>query len=184
MFQQLSTAYAEPSRAYHNIEHIRACLAEFDECRELARHPEEVEAALWFHDAVYVPGAADNEEQSARLAESALRSHGVAAEVTQRIGDLVRATQHVTLLQEPDAQLLCDIDLAILGREPAVFDRFESQIRREYGWVPESLYRRSRSAILARLLGRASIYQTRRFTERYEGPARRNLKRMLTTLSS
>jgi predicted metal-dependent HD superfamily phosphohydrolase len=184
VFQQLSAAYAEPSRAYHTAEHVQACLAEFDQCRELARHPDEVEAALWFHDAVYVPGAADNEEQSARLAESELKSHGVMAEVTQRVTELVLATQHLSPPKDPDARLLCDIDLAILGRKPVVFDCFESQIRREYQWVPESRYRRSRSAVLARILERPSIYYTRRFAERYEVQARQNLKRSLAALSN
>ncbi|HEX6434059.1 MAG TPA: hypothetical protein VFZ87_07440, partial [Gemmatimonadales bacterium] len=153
-------------------------------CRELARHPEEVEAALWFHDAVYVAGAADNEEQSARLAESALQSHGVAAESCHRVKELVRTTQHLRPPHDPDAQLLCDIDLAILGREPAAFDRFESEIRREYGWVPESQYRSARSAVLARFLARPFIFQTRRFTERYEAQARQNLERAVEALSS
>src|SRR6476620_6270448 len=77
LFVQLAAAYAEPNRQYHTLEHIRDCLAEFDDCRALARHPDELEAGLWFHDAVYRPGASDNEERSADLARTTLSQAGL-----------------------------------------------------------------------------------------------------------
>jgi predicted metal-dependent HD superfamily phosphohydrolase len=184
VFHLLTAAYSEPVRAYHTAEHIRACLAEFDACRELARYPDEVEAALWFHDVVYVPGAPDNEEQSARLAEAALRESGVAAEVSRRIGDLIRATQHPSLPSDWDARLLCDIDLVILGRAPEVFAEYERRIRREYHWVPEDRYRQSRARLLAAFLSRPTIYLTSRFADLYEDQARQNLQRSAADLSS
>jgi len=183
VFERLAAAYAEPTRTYHNAEHIRVCLAEFDKSRDLARHPDEVEAALWFHDAVYVPAESDNEEQSARLAESTLRSNEVPADTAQRIAELVRATRHVTIPQVPDAQLVCDIDLSILGRAPDQFDRFERQIRREYAAVPEQAYRLARAEVLTGLLHRASIYQLPYFRDRYEARARENLTRVLGELA-
>src|SRR5678809_692845 len=66
-YEQLTDAYAEPHRCYHTQQHIAECLEEFDEARHLARDPVAIELALWFHDAVYNPRAADNEEQSALL---------------------------------------------------------------------------------------------------------------------
>jgi predicted metal-dependent HD superfamily phosphohydrolase len=183
VFEQLSAAYADPSRAYHTAEHVQTCLAEFDASRALARHPDEVEAALWFHDAVYVPGAADNEEQSAGLAQSALRSSGVPADVSQRIAELVRATRHASIPVDSDARLVCDIDLAVLGRPPDEFSEFERQIRREYRGVPEHAYRRSRTEVLTEFLARRLIYQTPYFREVYEARARENLTRLLAELA-
>lgn len=182
IFTHLAAAYAEPARAYHTAEHIRDCLAQLDMSRELARRPDEVEAAVWFHDAVYVPGASDNEDRSARLAQTALQACAVQLEVSRRVAELVLATRHLTLAREPDGQLLCDIDLSILGREPEIFDEFESRIRREYAWVPEPMYRVTRSEVLAGFLRRRSIYQTEYFRERYEQPARANLERALAGL--
>jgi predicted metal-dependent HD superfamily phosphohydrolase len=182
VFAQLAAAYAEPGRAYHTAEHIRDTLAEFDLTRDLAQHPDEVEAALWLHDAVYLPGGSDNEEQSAELARTALSLDGVPAEVSHRIAGLVLATRHVTLPTAPDEQLICDIDLSILGREPAVFDEFERRIRREYAWVPEPVYRRERSLVLSGFLRRHPIYQTDQIRHRYELSARANLKRVIAQL--
>jgi predicted metal-dependent HD superfamily phosphohydrolase len=183
IFARLTAAYAEPGRAYHTAEHIRDCLAELDLTRDLAQYPDEVEAALWFHDAVYLPGAPDNEDQSAELARIALSMAAVPREVTDRTAVLVLATKHAGVPSSPDEQLICDIDLSILGREPRIFDTFEQQIRREYAWVPEPTYRRERSVVLSGFLRRRSIYQTDQFRHRYEAVARANLKRLLDQLA-
>jgi predicted metal-dependent HD superfamily phosphohydrolase len=182
IFAQLAAAYAEPERAYHTAEHIRDCLAELDLSRDLAQYPDEVEAALWFHDAVYRPGASDNEDQSAELARTALSVGAVPHEVADRTAALVLATRHAGVPNSPDEQLICDIDLSILGREPGIFDAFERQIRREYAWVPEPMYRRERSAVLSGFLRRRSIYQTNQFRHRYEALARANLERLIEKL--
>ena len=182
IFAQLAAAYAEPERAYHTAEHIRDCLAELDLSRDLAQYPDEVEAALWFHDAVYQPGASDNEDRSAELARTALSLRAVPHEVADRTAALVLATRHAALSSSPDEQLICDIDLSILGREPEIFDAFERRIRREYARVPEPIYRRERSAVLSGFLRRRSIYQTDQFRHRYEALARANLERLIEKL--
>jgi predicted metal-dependent HD superfamily phosphohydrolase len=184
IFAHLAAAYTEPGRAYHTAEHIDDCLSQLDLSRDLARRPDEVEAALWFHDAVYLPGGPDNEDRSARLAQTALLACAVPLEVSRRVGELVLATRHLTIPRDSDAQLVCDIDLSILGREPEVFDEFERRIRKEYAWVPEPIYRSSRSEVLTGFLRRRSIYQTENFRERYEQPARANLERILAELAS
>jgi predicted metal-dependent HD superfamily phosphohydrolase len=184
IFAHLAAAYTEPGRAYHTAEHIDDCLSQLDLSRDLARRPDEVEAALWFHDAVYLPGGPDNEDRSARLAQTALLACAVPLEVSRRVGELVLATRHLTIPRDSDAQLVCDIDLSILGREPEVFDEFERRIREEYAWVPEPIYRSSRSEVLTGFLRRRSIYQTENFRERYEQPARANLERILAELAS
>lgn len=183
IFSHLSAAYAEPGRAYHTAEHIRDCLAQLDHGREVAQRPDEIEAALWFHDAVYVPGGSDNEERSASLAQAALMACGVEASLAQRIADLVLATRHLTVSDASDTQLLCDIDLSILGRDSKTFDEFERRIRLEYDWVPEPVYRISRSEVLTGFLRRGFIYQTDFFRQRYESSARANLERLVAQLA-
>lgn len=182
IFAALDAAYNEPARAYHTAEHILDCLEQFDLSRRRAERPDEIEAAIWFHDAVYLPGSPDNEERSAQLAGTSLAEAGVPLEAAHRIAELVLATQHVSIPREPDAALLCDIDLSILGRTPEVFDQFEQRIRREYAWVPEPVYRSARTEILEGFLTRRSIFQTDFFRDRYEAPARANLARVLKQL--
>lgn len=182
VLNDLVAAYAEPARNYHTAEHIRDCLAQFDLCPQIATHPDEVEAAIWFHDAVYQPGASDNEGMSARLARTSLTDAGASLEVADRIADLVLATQHLSIAEEPDAALLCDVDLSILGRTPDVFDEFERRIRQEYAWVHDPAYRSGRTQILKGFLERRSIFQTDFFRERYEALARANVARIVKEL--
>ena len=177
-------AYAEPTRAYHTAEHIEDCLTLLDASRVLALYPDEVEAAIWFHDAVYVASGTDNEARSAALARDSLSEAQVAPDVAERISSLVLETRHLAPSNRPDAALLCDIDLAVLGRPPEAFDLFERRIRQEYARVPEPIYRRGRSEILRGFLERASIFQTTWFRSRFEAPARANLERALTKLAA
>jgi predicted metal-dependent HD superfamily phosphohydrolase len=184
IFAELMAAYGRPERAYHNAEHIQDCLRELDESHTLADHPDSVEAALWFHDAVYVPGAADNEEKSAELARRALTNARVPRDIAETVATLVLVTKHVTLPDTLNEQLICDIDLSVLGREPEEFVAFEAKIRREYARVPEPAYRRERSVVLNEFLRRPTIYQTDYFRTRYEARARDNLHDLLIQLST
>jgi predicted metal-dependent HD superfamily phosphohydrolase len=183
LLSALEAAYAEPARAYHTAEHVRDCLAQFDLSRHTAQRPDEVEAAIWFHDAVYLPGSPDNEDRSARLARLALADFGAPVAVAEAVAGLVVATQHLAIPSQPDAALLCDIDLSILGRTPEVFDEFERRIRQEYAWVPEPVYRSARAELLDGFLRRPSIFQTDFFRQQYEIPARGNLQRVIAQLS-
>ncbi len=183
VFDRLVAAYAEPTRAYHTAEHIEDCLTLLDASRVPVPHPDAVEAAIWFHDAAYVAGNTDNETRSAELAGVSLGDAGVASDVVERISGLVLETRHVTIPEQPDAALVCDIDLAILGRPPDAFDVFEHRIRQEYAMVSEPMYRRGRSEILRRFLQRASIFQTDWFRQRFEDAARANLERALKRLA-
>ena len=182
VFQQLADAYAEPARFYHTAAHIADCLAQLDGNRDLASRPDEVEASLWFHDAVYLPGAPDNEDRSASLARSCLAGAAPLG-APERVAAMVLATKHLDLPTDSNTQLLCDIDLSILGREPSEFGEFERRIRQEYAWVPEPMYRRARAEVLNGFIRRRSIYHTDRFVQRYEGAARRNLERAVAALS-
>jgi predicted metal-dependent HD superfamily phosphohydrolase len=181
-FDQLQMCYTEPHRAYHNLAHIADCLTQFDQVRDLAESPTEVEAALWFHDVIYDPRRQDNEEHSADWAWAALTDFGIATALCERIRALILATKHTAISQGQDAQLLVDIDLSILGRPPAEFDRYERAIRQEYAWVAEEQFRHGRAKILHGFLARERIYQTTHFYQRLEQPARQNLTRSVAKL--
>jgi predicted metal-dependent HD superfamily phosphohydrolase len=75
---------------------------------------------------------------------------------------LVMATGHDAVPQGRDQEVLVDIDLSILGATPARFDEYEQQVRAEYAWVPEFLFRRKRRAILGQFLARPRSTPPRR----------------------
>jgi predicted metal-dependent HD superfamily phosphohydrolase len=182
VYRLLSDLYAEPQRAYHTMNHLTHCLDELEDARHLAEHPNEVEMALWFHDAIYDPKAKDNEARSAELAQRIATEARLPAAFGARVADLILATQHQGLPEGADAQLLVDIDLAILGRPRGEFDDYEANIRKEYLFVPWPEYRPARSAVLRSFLDRPAIYSTEFFQQKYESRARANLERSLEKL--
>lgn len=181
-FDVLAAHYAEPHRYYHSARHIAECLAAFDPASHLAKQPVAVELALWFHDAIYDTHAADNEEQSAVLAERCLQEAGADSDLRSAVSDLVLATKAHDVSRQEDAPLLVDIDLSILGADETRFFEYESQIRREYAWVPDALFSEKRAEILQRFLDRGKIYQTKHFFETHEDRARANLHASMSRL--
>jgi predicted metal-dependent HD superfamily phosphohydrolase len=181
-FAQLLRAYDDPHRAYHNAAHIEDCLEQLDRAAVRAQKPEEVEAALWFHDAICDPRESDNEERSAAWAAQVLDEAGAAPVVSQRIAALIRATKHDSSPDTNDCSLLMDVDLSILGREPEVFAAHDRAIREEYRWVGETEYRSGRAQILEQFLRRPKIYWTEDFRSRLEAQARENLMRAIAQL--
>lgn len=181
VLERLLASYAAPGRHYHTLQHLAECLALFDQVARLAEHPGEAAIALWFHDAVYVPQARDNEARSAARACDALAAAGAGQAMIAHVSALVMATAHHEATADRDARLVIDIDLAILGAEPARFAQYEQQVRAEYSAVPASLYRHKRGELLARLLARPAIYSTPELHARLEAQARRNLGRVIAS---
>lgn len=173
---ELLDRYSEPWRKYHTLQHLAECLSLFAPASHLAARPTEIEAALWFHDAIYELRAKDNEEQSACLAQSVLVSGGVSSEVVSRVSALVLATKHHAVPSQPDAQLLVDVDLSILGSAPARFAEYEQQIKEEYSFVPEATFSQKRREVLSSFLERPRIFSTEYFFTRLESQARANLR--------
>jgi predicted metal-dependent HD superfamily phosphohydrolase len=170
LFNQLVRAYGEPQRHYHTLQHLRECLAHCEAAAALARRPEEVELALWFHDAVYDPRRQDNEQRSADWARSSVLAAGCDAAIAERVAGLVLLTAgHEAPADDPDAQLLLDVDLAILGAAPARFVEYERQIRAEYAHVPQAPA--ARASWPASRRARACIPPSPSMTRWKHGPA-------------
>jgi len=181
-YNELIEAHAQMHRAYHTLEHIAACLQHLDSVRDKLEKPDEVEMALWFHDAVYEPFSATNEEDSAVWAADWLQERGAAKPVIARIADHILDTKSHDTPNSLDGQYMLDIDLSILGTRPDIYDEFELNIRREYKRVPGFIFRKKRKAILEGFLARDAIYATEHFREKLEQPARINLLRAVSQL--
>jgi predicted metal-dependent HD superfamily phosphohydrolase len=175
-------AWTEPGRRYHDVEHLRQCLAELDRAPAGGADRDRVETALWFHDAIYDPRAEDNEARSADWALRGLAALGIPSIVTDDVARLVLLTRHAGPAPDASGRLVCDVDLAVLGQDAASFDRYDRRIRAEYEWVPEPAYRAARRAVLAGLLARSPLYQTAYFRDRYGAAARENLTRAIARL--
>jgi len=181
LFAELLARYGEAHRHYHTIAHVDACLGSFDWYRGSARHPERVELALWFHDAVYDPRAHDNEHRSAHLAGARLHELGVPGAIIDEIAVHVLSTRSHRG-DHPDTKLVLDLDLGILGAPAHTFAEFEREIRAEYAHVAEGAFALGRRDLLREFLTRTEIYGTPAVREELESRARDNLRRRVREL--
>ncbi len=182
LYKTIIANYNEPGRYYHTLAHLNECFVKLAELKDLAIYPAEIELALWFHDAIYQPSQQDNELRCAQWAQTSLLEADLDQTVADRIHDLIMATQHHAKPEHIDAKILVDADLAILGADPARFKNYTVQIRQEYAWVSEPVYRLKRAEILRHFLAQPAIFNTGRFIERYEQIARNNLLQALEQL--
>lgn len=181
-YDKLIAAYTEPHRAYHTRQHLEECLTRLREVRGMCSHPDEVELALWYHDAIYAPRRSDNETRSADWLVKIANQISVPVTVIGRMRELVLATRHDAIPAGIDAQILVDIDLSILGASAQRFDEYERQVRKEYRWVPLLLYRSQRARILESFVKRPRIYSTEFHFNMLESKAHENITRSLGQL--
>ncbi|MBK9036774.1 MAG: hypothetical protein IPL61_36915 [Myxococcales bacterium] len=181
-------AWSTPPRAYHDLAHLDAVLAEYHAAAARApwRQPREVYWALVCHDAIYVAGARDNEARSADLAdELAARFVTDALDLAAVRAMILATARHGAIAGEAlddDTARMLDCDLAILGAEPARFDAYDAAVAREYGHVPVTAYRAGRRAFLAGLAAAPRIFCSLDGHRRLDAAARSNLSRAIAKL--
>ena len=184
----LRSRYDEPWRHYHVWDHPQAMLRHLSTAQAdgvaVADHDAAVGFILW-HDAIYDPQATGgrNERLSAELCRHEMAPLASAASVDRAVAAIVATIDHRLPAGDcPDAALLLDIDLSILGAGAAAFDAYDDAIRREYAHVVEADYRAGRRAILTRFLERDRLYLTEWGHARWEDAARANVRRAIDRL--
>ncbi|MFI9006742.1 hypothetical protein ACIGNX_05850 [Actinosynnema sp. NPDC053489] len=177
----LVARYAEPHRRYHNADHVLAVARDVDVLaladHRTARERAVLALAALAHDVVYdgVPG--EDERRSADWARARLAGLPEA----DAVADLVLATaDHAS--DDPLTCLLLDADLAILGSDPAGYERYRRAVRAEYAHVPDDAWRTGRARVLRSLAGRDPLYAGPHARARWEERARANLAAELSSL--
>jgi predicted metal-dependent HD superfamily phosphohydrolase len=186
LFDALVQRYVEPHRRYHTLVHVESVLTHIDGLVQAGEPVEDrwaVELAAWFHDAVHEPTGRDDEARSAQLAVEMLGVAGVGPARLERVSDLVMATEH-HVPDGPDAALLVDADLAILGADRDGYLAYAEAIREEYAVFDDARYRDGRVAVLHGLLDRPLLYHTRTMREARAQRAKANLGAELRALTS
>jgi predicted metal-dependent HD superfamily phosphohydrolase len=180
----VASAYADPSRGYHDTRHLAEVLDRLDELAEhdVAYDVDAVRLAAWFHDAVY-DGERDAEERSAAWAEDALA--GVApVPVVAEVARLVRLTEtHTPEEGDANGRALSDADLGILAAPRERYEEYVAAVRREYAHLDDDVFVAGRAEVLRGLAERAHLFHTPYARERWEHAARANVERELAALA-
>jgi len=156
VFEDVREHYAGPGRFYHTLDHVQSVLEAVESLGSLARNLNAVKLAAWLHDVIYDSRASDNEERSADYAERLCEKLSIPD--GRLVASLIRKTKTHDAEDDPDAQVLIDADLAILGSSEPAYRAYSEKIRQEYAWVPEADYRQGRRRVLQTFLSRPKIF--------------------------
>ena len=189
LIEALRARYSQPGRHYHSWDHIDALLLHYCRWEAYFHRPAPVLWALYWHDAIYDPQAKDNEEQSAVLLEREAQGYLPADDIAFAAAIVRATTAHkvpggLSPEDVEDAALFLDLDLSILGAPTRVYDRYETDIRKEYAFVPADAFRAGRGAILKGFLARKRLYLTDLAHAAWDALARVNLKRAIAALET
>lgn len=197
-FYELQVQYNKPKRYYHTFEgHIRFCVYNFLEyVIDRVKNPINVLWQLILHDSVmdfgrsdevnceareYVPGY--NDAMSAQYAGEFLSKYDVDVEIINSVAKAIVYYDHKSVPDDDDVKTGLDIDLLILAQSQDVFDEYENNIRKEYLWVKEDIFRKKRIEILISFLNnRPRIFLTDYLYDQYEDQARVNIERSIDKL--
>ncbi len=175
LWQEVEQAYTASGRHYHTLNHLDSLLTELRPFQSEFHHWDTIVFAITYHDVVYNILKSNNEEKSAALAESRLQDIGCPAMEIEHCKQLIRATQKHEEA-EPWINLFTDADLSILGSAPDVYQHYTTQIRKEYNFYPDLIYKPGRKKVLTHFLKMPRIFKTKAFFEKYETAARSNLQ--------
>ena len=185
VFYEAREAYRSPGRHYHTWDHVLDCAEKLRGFELESARP--VFIALVFHDAVYVAGRNDNEALSANMAADVLAEQArIPRAEGEAIEQIILATKHHAPAADATRELrvALDIDMSILGSEPATYDAYAEHVKRE--WVPSvtspERFAAGRAAFLSKLLDSTHIFTTEEGKSRWEAAARANIARELVGL--
>lgn len=174
--------YTEPTRWYHTYLHaVSVAEASSLWAKELGFSKSQCDtcyiAGIW-HDAVYVPGAKDNEELSA---QALLQLHPWATESA----NIVRKTtvehhisDEITWDNDPLTCLVLDADLLSLAAPYNEFLQHQMNIAREHNLEEVTI---SHTAFLSKFLEKKSIFRSPLASD-YEAFAINNITRLINTV--
>ena len=175
--------YAEPHRKCRDRHQLMEVLDALRAFRAGGDVPPTVVCAAYGHDVIYDPTAADNEQRSAALTASVLRRLEKPAVFVDEVVRLIPLTAtHTPADEDEDGAMLCDADLAILAAPDQRYRESAAAVRWEYRHLSDETFRTGRTAVLREILDGPRLYATPEGVRRWDGAARRNVRRELTRL--
>jgi len=188
-FDWLMSQYQETHRYYHNLNHLFHL---FNTPFERTDYGSSLIRTLFFffHDCIYKIPSSTNEEDSATECEARLSSMGFVksesvfnrhkgGETRDFVCETILLSKHTQPTNNTFQQELLDADLCILGGNPQEYKEYVTNIRTEYGVVPQNVWNEKRGEFLEFMLTKPRIFQSPLFYGLYEEQARQNMSEEL-----
>ncbi|MCP5432500.1 MAG: hypothetical protein H6923_04435 [Alphaproteobacteria bacterium] len=177
---RLKARYGEPHRAYHTWTHIEALLAGLAAHSSLVSDTTPVGLAILYHDAVYDPLSATNEEDSAELLEEEVGATLDVETLAATRAMIVATAGHAlpsfgTESFRADCAVFLDLDLSIFAAPRPEFAAYHEAVRMEYAHVTPTVYAAARRDVLKGFLARERLFLSPALSSEWDWRARANL---------
>ena len=177
LWEELVSFYTDEHRYYHSLSHLENVFLRLKEVRELISDWDVILFSLFYHDIIYDVEKADNEEQSACLAEERLLQLQVPVAKIQQCREQILATKKHDFHSDPDTNYFTDADLSILGQDWESYQAYARNVRKEYAVFPDTVYNAGRTKVLEHFSQMDRIFKTDYFHDRLEKQAKENMQR-------
>ncbi|MFP4844377.1 hypothetical protein [Winogradskyella sp. PE311] len=183
-WEEIKTEYTGKNRHYHNLYHLQNMFSQLNDYKDDILDLDTLKFAIWYHDIIYKSTKKDNEDKSTILAKKRLQSSKLDENRLEKVQKLIISTKnHKLILNENnDNAYLLDLDLSILGTDWLIYEKYISDIRKEYKVYPNFMYNPVRKKVLYHFLKRDTLFFTEAFKAKYEKQARENLKKEIEQL--
>jgi len=183
LFEEIHFKYSSASRYYHNVGHLDHLTRELNPVKNQIEDWQIIILSVAYHDIVYNPLKKDNEERSASIAVDRLSKLNLKEDQKEKCRQQILSTKTHAASDNPDTNYFTDADLSILGSVAESYLEYSCQVRKEYKYFPDLLYKPGRKKVLMRFLEMTNIFKTKHFQNKYERQARLNLTNELRSLS-
>ena len=180
-WDEIKRHYSSKSRHYHTLEHLENMLLELEKVTSKIKDIDTLLFAIYYHDLIYKATKDNNEHQSALTFEKRISKTSFTK--LNECKRQIKATKHHKRSEDNDTNILLDLDLSVLGKNPKDYKKYCENIRKEYRMYPDFLYRKGRTKVLKSILDLDSIFKTPYFIKQYEKQARENIRLELEELS-
>lgn len=183
LWREIETHYTSKNRHHHTLTHLENMLRELIEVKPRIEDWTTLLFSLYYHDIIYNIRRSDNELKSAEFASNRLESLGIPKENIEKCKQQILATILHHRSDDSDTNYFLDSDLSILGSSNERYEMYSENIRKEYRYHPEILYRPGRKKVIKHFLAMDCIFKTDHFIAKFEEQARRNLQWELNRLN-
>jgi len=183
LWSEIEKHYTSKKRYYHTLAHLESLVTELWLLRDCIEDWDCILFSIAYHDIIYNTLNKDNEEKSAAFAAEQLRTISFPGQRIDRCVAQILATKSHAVSEDSDANLFTDSDLSVLGSDWDVYGQYARNIRKEYSFYPDLLYKPGRKKVLQHFLSMERIFKTEQFFSRFEDKARKNLLQEFETLS-
>ncbi len=182
-WHEIEKAHQQKGRYYHNLTHLDYLYRCLVLVKKEIQDWDLVLFAIFYHDFVYNIHRKDNEKQSAKKAASILTKLSFDKKRIALCVEMINETKGHSISVNNDINHFTDADLSILGGEWKLYKAYAENVRKEYRFYPDFMYKKGRLSMLNHFLAMPKIYKTHYFFNQFETKARENLKREIGLLS-